>query len=1488
MKKTKRFLAMLLTLILGVSEIGSTGLRVFAAGEDADTAGETAADETESAGEALTEKPETADAAEPETEMQSAETQDIDVEETEDAADEYSNIADKMMFGTAGMADPFVPVTDQEAWQGSYIYLGNSGDRLYRVLDKETTDYNKPGDTAPTMLVEHDSGLALGMYGDYDYWANSDIKESLNTTFLRRLPDEWDSIAPSYKVSPSSTDGKSNGISIFAQLKGEDVFLLDEREAKNRSYGYADHNSYAGSRVKERNGTQMLRSTANGDRSLLAAVDSGGRIVAVDKETEMFCSPALNIDLSKVLFSKAVNGKKGELNTAYMLTLKTDRFQVKPTESGPYAKLEDGFVHIPYFRDWNADSIAVMILDGEYDQRGGNYNTANILYYGKLEEYQGLFMGWGKFKLPEGLNPDKWGKSYRVYVVAERSKYSVKYADVSFEIPAGCFKVIRKHTVHFDLNGGTGSSPKDQNVVEGECASSPEIYNMTLKGYLFGGWYTTKYCLSNQKYDFKTPVTEDITLYAKWRKICKVSFDANGGTGSIDSFTATQDDYIILPECSFIPPKDEAGRDEMVFEAWLVKGVKHKAGTKLWIEDDTEIIAGWMHLNYKDVNFYDKYGDDIHLRIKYLDTVEKPEDPYHEGYTFLGWYTYNYADNKADDRYLYDFSRRVSGNLNLYAAYTDDTVYHIGVESRPGGKITTDKEYVTMYETVTLTVTPDPYFELWFVGGVPIERYSGYHFVQLDSKDLTDGKYVFTFPNMAGAPEWDKDIRITAYFRVREDHEHTWEYHEGSPATCHEDGTYGYAECTVCHHRFAWDQGSNEVMEYLDVTDDESPYFPMMGYHGCMKSTEDIEAKEPTCSVSGNIAYTYCNDCGACLIGPNYGYEGTIEDVIIPIDENAHDWDASTVTYTWEKDQSAVTASCICKNNTEHVHTEKVKVNLSYIKEPTCEEGGTARLTTDPFEFELFTVQSMNVTVDKLGHDWSDVDYIWSEDLSQVSAAMACKNDAAHKVEETVNTTVTDKGSYKVYTAEFTNEAFDDQSRSIIEVSYDANGAAAAGMPESEIADIGETVNRPVSDPAAEGLKFVGWYETADGNTVFDFDKPLMKNTIVYARWADENAKLCTVSFNMMGHGAAVASVIVESGKTVERPDDPIDAGWIFVGWYTEETLENKYDFSKAVTEGFTLYAKWTERKASPSGGRSALDPVPDIFEDTKDIYLVKGQKFVIGGTWSVADDGESKKYVSINKKGQLTAKKAGSAVIKNDERKIIVHIFKPEISKNLKLEVGQTVDNVIELKEYEASVMPVLWYSASPDVATVKDGVVTAVSKGKAKITAYINGSAYNCTVSVKESKPAESRTLHLNVGSSKSVSVKGVKEWISADTAVATARKKKITAVAAGNTTLTASANGITYTIDLYAEDISISGEEGKFSAAKGKNKYNLDLTGGDLTDLVFSESLNQKLIFKSSKPQVVFIDENGHIEARSSGKAKLTAKINGKTITINVNVK
>lgn len=83
---------------------------------------------------------------------------------------------------------------------------------------------------------------------------------------------------------------------------------------------------------------------------------------------------------------------------------------------------------------------------------------------------------------------------------------------------------------------------------------------------------------------------------------------------------------------------------------------------------------------------------------------------------------------------------------------------------------------------------------------------------------------------------------------------------------------------------------------------------------------------------------------------------------------------------------------------------------------------------------------------------------------------------------------------------------------------------------------------------------------------------------VVYSGKSHDNpqpaeSKYC-VTF-VYNNNTANKVVTVNKGATVQTPNDPTKANYIFTGWYTDKTFYNKYDFSKAVTQSFTLYAAY-------------------------------------------------------------------------------------------------------------------------------------------------------------------------------------------------------------------------------------------------------------------------------------------------------------------------
>lgn len=76
------------------------------------------------------------------------------------------------------------------------------------------------------------------------------------------------------------------------------------------------------------------------------------------------------------------------------------------------------------------------------------------------------------------------------------------------------------YTVTFETNGGTAIEA--QLVPEGTFATKPATAP-TKEGNLFEGWYTEQ--TMTNLFNFYTPITKDITLYAKWMDISSITYD---------------------------------------------------------------------------------------------------------------------------------------------------------------------------------------------------------------------------------------------------------------------------------------------------------------------------------------------------------------------------------------------------------------------------------------------------------------------------------------------------------------------------------------------------------------------------------------------------------------------------------------------------------------------------------------------------------------------------------------------------------------------------------------------------------------------------------------------------------------------------------------------------------------------------------------------------------------------------------------------------
>ena len=167
-----------------------------------------------------------------------------------------------------------------------------------------------------------------------------------------------------------------------------------------------------------------------------------------------------------------------------------------------------------------------------------------------------------------------------------------------------------------------------------------------------------------------------------------------------------------------------------------------------------------------------------------------------------------------------------------------------------------------------------------------------------------------------------------------------------------------------------------------------------------------------TCTEKGKITYT-------AEFGENeYGFTTQTEVV-----ENAvlgHDW--GETEYTWNSDNSKVTAKHTCKRDPSHTETETVKTVYSVVKKATCDVKGEGKFVAT---FTKFAATEKTVDIPATGHKWGKPTYEWSADHSTLTGKVVCEKDGNHVHTEKVNSTAvtenatcTEKGKI-TYTAEF-------------------------------------------------------------------------------------------------------------------------------------------------------------------------------------------------------------------------------------------------------------------------------------------------------------------------------------------------------------------------------------------------------------------------------------------------------------------------------------
>ena len=218
--------------------------------------------------------------------------------------------------------------------------------------------------------------------------------------------------------------------------------------------------------------------------------------------------------------------------------------------------------------------------------------------------------------------------------------------DELLNIPLVCNKL----EATFDPDNGKPKVTKfidnDKNSKFAELVPEP-----TKENYTFAGWYN-----GNEKFDFTTVPTGDVTLTAKWTandyEVSFVTEHGNAPTSQNVKYNGTADD----------PGKLSA--EGYTFDGWYADE-KHTTefDFNTQITSDTKVYAKWTAKDY-EVSFVTEHGDaPASQSVPYNGTAKDPGKLTAEGYTFDGWYA---DENRTIE---FDFTQPIKSNTKVYAKW---------------------------------------------------------------------------------------------------------------------------------------------------------------------------------------------------------------------------------------------------------------------------------------------------------------------------------------------------------------------------------------------------------------------------------------------------------------------------------------------------------------------------------------------------------------------------------------------------------------------------------------------------------------------------------------------------------------------------------------------------------------------------------------------------------------------------------------------------
>ena len=268
--------------------------------------------------------------------------------------------------------------------------------------------------------------------------------------------------------------------------------------------------------------------------------------------------------------------------------------------------------------------------------------------------------------------------------------------------------------------------------------SSPYEYSYEASIYTLneGNYYVVAY-LNNHYYlseKFTVNYTAPVTTYT-------VSFNANGGTGTMADVTDVSGEYT-LPANGFTAPADKQ------FKAWSVGGVEKAVGDKITVTANTTVTAVWEPIPVTEYTITFNVNGGIGTIPSQTTSGQKlsslPTATHSGSYSFVGWYTS--GGTQITTAYVFSANTTVSAHWTYtggsvgVGSYTPS--YTVSVDKTENGTITVSPKSASKGSIVTITVKPDKGYTLETLRALDMSGYA---------MELTENNGRFTFKMPASA-----------------------------------------------------------------------------------------------------------------------------------------------------------------------------------------------------------------------------------------------------------------------------------------------------------------------------------------------------------------------------------------------------------------------------------------------------------------------------------------------------------------------------------------------------------------------------------------------------------------------------------------------------------------------------------------------------------------------------------------------------------------